>query len=252
MNYIYKITNLVNNKIYIGQTIDPDTRWKQHRLAAKNNPNSQVISRAINKHNIKNFKFEVISSVFDDGCDDVEVDIISQYNATDKSIGYNVALGGKKHILSEETKKKMSKSSMGKPGTNNGKKFSNEHRRRMSNAAIGRVAKSTRRFSDEEENNICEMYKTGRSGHSIAKELGCAKTTIMFVLERNNVQLHDYGRTFSTVKKKFSPDEELDIYRLYNEGGVSLNFISDKFNASIHTISKIVKRNMKDQNGKEK
>lgn len=28
--YIYKITNLINNKIYIGQTNNPNRRWKEH------------------------------------------------------------------------------------------------------------------------------------------------------------------------------------------------------------------------------
>ena len=33
--YIYKITNLINNKVYIGKTIDIKKRWKTHKYNSK-------------------------------------------------------------------------------------------------------------------------------------------------------------------------------------------------------------------------
>jgi group I intron endonuclease len=59
--YIYKITNLVNNKIYIGQTNNPKRRWIQHKSFAKYNPNHQLISRAINKYGFQSFNFDIIA-----------------------------------------------------------------------------------------------------------------------------------------------------------------------------------------------
>ena len=47
MGYIYKITNLVNQKSYIGlTTLTPKKRWEQH-LQSANNPNSSSYTRRI-------------------------------------------------------------------------------------------------------------------------------------------------------------------------------------------------------------
>ena len=53
---IYKITNKINNKIYIGQSNNPIRRFSEHKY---NNSNS-VIHRAINKYGVNNFTFEII------------------------------------------------------------------------------------------------------------------------------------------------------------------------------------------------
>ena len=55
--YIYQITNLINNKIYIGKTNNPQKRWDNHKCS--NDPN-MVIARALRKYGINNFKFEVL------------------------------------------------------------------------------------------------------------------------------------------------------------------------------------------------
>lgn len=266
---------MVNNKVYIGQTNRPKHRWLQHKSSARRDGDA-LISRAIRKHKVENFEFEVIAMAKPEDINQAEMDIIAQYDATNKAVGYNVAIGGSniektpeiRRLISkglrkyyrthngpflgrehtQESRDLMSKVSMGKPGTNTGKHFTKEHKRRISDANFGKQYKKNRRFSDEDELRICEMYKTGRSGHSIAKELKCAKTTIAGILERNNIQKHDYGRSFNMVPNKFSKEEELEITRMYNEDGVSLHYLVYKFDACIHTISRIIKRNIKDQN----
>lgn len=53
MGYIYKIINKVNNKIYIGQTINSiEERWRSHK---KNNSNCTYLKRAFSKYGISNF-----------------------------------------------------------------------------------------------------------------------------------------------------------------------------------------------------
>lgn len=57
---IYKITNKLNGKIYIGQSINPFKRFKQHCY------NTQIykslINEAINKYGKENFLFEILES----------------------------------------------------------------------------------------------------------------------------------------------------------------------------------------------
>ena len=47
-------------KKYVGKTEnDPNKRWREHLAAARNNP-LMVISKAIRKHGVQNFKFEIL------------------------------------------------------------------------------------------------------------------------------------------------------------------------------------------------
>ena len=57
--YLYKITNLINGKGYIGITNDHKKRWANHKC--NNNP-TMAIAKAIKKYGIENFKFVVLLS----------------------------------------------------------------------------------------------------------------------------------------------------------------------------------------------
>lgn len=56
---IYQITNQINGKIYIGQSIDIERRWNQHRYGK----GSIILKNAINKYGINNFKFEILEEI---------------------------------------------------------------------------------------------------------------------------------------------------------------------------------------------
>lgn len=111
--YIYKITNLIdNNKIYIGQTIEPNARWYKHKKLANSIKKPQYIHRAMDKYGVDNFVFEIIATCLNQkDADEIEEQLINQYNSRDKNYGYNIKPGGatrKGFKQSEETKQKMS------------------------------------------------------------------------------------------------------------------------------------------------
>ncbi len=95
MGYIYKITNMVNNKIYIGQTVKTvEKRFIQH----KNNSNKEyfsqiVLYKAFNKYGMENFKCEEIEEVPNDKLDEREKYWIEYYDSYFS--GYNSTLGGR-------------------------------------------------------------------------------------------------------------------------------------------------------------
>ena len=92
MAYIYKITNIINNKGYVGKTINsPDKRWKNHLYCAKTD-GPMVISRAIRKYGEKNFKFEVIEECLVEEMNPREAHWI-EYHDTFHN-GYNSSMGG--------------------------------------------------------------------------------------------------------------------------------------------------------------
>ena len=66
----------------------------------------------------------------------------------------------------------MSQSSMGKPGTNTGKKFSDEWRIKISKSQIGKERKHKIKFSEEIEKEICRLYiQESKSTYFIAKNI---------------------------------------------------------------------------------
>ena len=61
MGYIYKITNQINGKMYIGKTehLDPNRRWKEHtRQCVLNEYRKRPLYYAMNKYGINNFTFD--------------------------------------------------------------------------------------------------------------------------------------------------------------------------------------------------
>lgn len=90
---IYKITNLINNKVYIGQSIQLKERWQQHLTSKK----KYIIYEAFKKYGIENFSFEVIEYCSPDNLNEREKYWISYYHSfigDPECHGYNMTLGG--------------------------------------------------------------------------------------------------------------------------------------------------------------
>lgn len=65
MYQIYKITNKINNKIYIGSSIDVHRRWRHHIGASKNSKDHHYnypLMQDFREYGIDNFTFEIISN----------------------------------------------------------------------------------------------------------------------------------------------------------------------------------------------
>lgn len=82
---IYKITNLTNGKIYIGQSVHIERRWEEHCRPSA----SSLISSAIKKYGIKNFSFEIIEVCQKSKLNERESHWIKYYNSLTPR-GYNV------------------------------------------------------------------------------------------------------------------------------------------------------------------
>lgn len=108
MHYLYRITNQLNGKVYIGQSSNPEYRWKQHKYDSQRTEPVQYIHRAIAKYGIKNFVFDVIAGCkTQEDADCAEDQLIIQYNSRNKENGYNLKAGGSHGDHSEETKQKI-------------------------------------------------------------------------------------------------------------------------------------------------
>jgi|LakMenEpi03Aug12_release.lakeMendotaPanAssembly.Ray.scaffolds.fasta_scaffold47636_2 group I intron endonuclease len=151
---IYKTTNLINGKIYIGQDSHNNSKYLG---------SGKLIKASIKKYGSENFTKEILEE-----CDTKEllnvreVYWILYYNSTTSEIGYNISKGGnqpllgrpkteeerraqslklKGHIVSEETRKKLSKKLKGKKSWNEGKCHSDYTKQKISNSHKGKESK---------------------------------------------------------------------------------------------------------------
>lgn len=141
---IYKITNKINGKVYIGQTVqDLKERWYGHCRAVSN---CTAIARAMKKYGKENFTIEQIDKA--DNLEDLnkkEMKWIFKLNSMNRSIGYNLTTGGMNAIPSEETKQKMRGPRPHVSEKQKGRKLTLFTKAKMSQAHLGKVFSSTTR-----------------------------------------------------------------------------------------------------------
>ena len=110
---IYKITNIINNKCYIGLSNNLHKRIEHHKYTLINNQHyNEYLQRSVNKYGIDNFTFEILFKkefIDRNNLNLLEQTFISIFNSFKE--GYNQTSGGDSALeISNETKLKMSKS----------------------------------------------------------------------------------------------------------------------------------------------
>lgn len=143
--FIYKIKNLVNGKVYIGQTTkSPNTRFTQHKSRLRRNiHDNQHLQFAWNKYGKHNFIFEAIDSGEHIFClDNLERYWIRLFDSMNPNNGYNKQSGGyNRRVNSTETRLKISRS-------NTGKKRTEEVRQNMSIRRMGNCYAKGHKMTD--------------------------------------------------------------------------------------------------------
>ncbi len=99
---IYKITNKLNGKCYIGQSVDILLRWQEHNH--KQGKRTSIIKQALHKYGIDNFTFEVLEECSKEELNAKEIQYIFKLKPQ-----YNIRGGGGSiYVMPEETKRKIS------------------------------------------------------------------------------------------------------------------------------------------------
>ena len=99
---IYKITNKLNKKVYIGQSVNIEIRFKDHKSKQKRDrePDSHLY-RAIEKYGLENFNFEILEECSVSDLNERESYYIKLLESNDKKFGYNKTRGGDSHSTGE-------------------------------------------------------------------------------------------------------------------------------------------------------
>lgn len=110
--YVYKHTNKINGKVYIGITKQiPEQRWGNNGINYKQ---STRFYSAIEKYGWNNFSHEILYRCLskEEACK-IEIDLIREFKAQEREFGYNIQEGGVTPTMSEEVKQKISNSLKG-------------------------------------------------------------------------------------------------------------------------------------------
>lgn len=106
---IYKITNIINDKCYIGQSKEIKKRWKRHVNELNKSIHTNIhIQRAWDKYGQDNFTFEIIEECPEDKLNEREIYWIEFNNSNDYNYGYNQDSGGQEgRILNNDVRERI-------------------------------------------------------------------------------------------------------------------------------------------------
>jgi group I intron endonuclease len=96
---IYKITS-PDNKVYIGQSIDIDSRLKSHIT----NSSNRFLKESFDKHGIDKHTFEILTTCSEWELDSLEEMFILKFNATNPKFGFNISTHSNGKYRSENRK----------------------------------------------------------------------------------------------------------------------------------------------------
>ncbi len=256
--YNYKITNLINNKIYIGKTSgeDPENRFYAHKMRPYYNCSKDdcpKLYRSIRKYGIENFSFEVLQT-FDneDVAYDAEEKLIEKYDSIKK--GMNTVKGGKGASCGEQNPMYnkgylIAGSKNGMFGMTGAKNpfFGRKH----SDKTIADMRQQKRKLSNDDILAIKEMILNKVNYKIISKQFNIVASSISRI--KFNLRYTEVGTEykFNKYNRKFTEEDVESILKLWLKSPITINGhiqiksfydneIKNKFSIQRHQLSDIL------------
>lgn len=184
---IYKITNQINGKYYIGQSVNIKRRWQEH---CKFNSREQdaVIHQAFKKYGIENFSFEILEECSIEELNNKEQYYIKYYNTYPDQ--YNMTPGGQFNAEESHPSHKLTKQDV--------------------------INIRTRYNNQERKNEVYEDYKNliGESGFHKIWNGDTWKNIMPEVYTTENKNFHKHNTSNQGSKNGRSKMTEQDVYQI--------------------------------------
>ena len=239
---IYKITNLINKKVYIGQTKEGfQRRFWLHRWQLRNNAHdNKHLQSAWNKYGEENFSFEVIKICKKEDVDEEEKKFIKFYRENGPC--YNIQDGGQpcdfNSYISPEIRKRVGEQNRKRM---TGSKLSEETKNKMSETRKGkRVYRKSDSLTNEQVISIKKMFISGATSREIMDILNVEYKPVNAILSNNayfTVFVEDWDSFLEKHKKEVQDRKQRgkEIIELY-KSGLTVQQIADKLNWEWHCV----------------
>jgi group I intron endonuclease len=204
---IYKITNTINGKIYIGCTITTlKKRYQEHLYRCFKTDYNSKLYNSIRKYGEKNFTIELITECDVDKIYETEKSYIRQYNSFKD--GLNSTFGGEGclgYVHSPEIRKKISKTLID-GNSHKGKKYDTLY------GENGEIEKERRRESVKKHWGSLTIEERNERKENI-KQANRNKSThpIEFIKElkiklKNGIKIKELSNQYPNIRKSFFYD----------------------------------------------
>ena len=242
--FIYKITNKVNGKSYIGQTrYTVEFRWRQHQHKKDN----CYFHNAIHKYGVENFIVETIEECDVEDLNSREIFYIAKYN-TFKD-GYNLTIGGdgNRRLLLDDKYDEIKSLYLSGFSSNKIATLYKVDKASIVKILLGlgvKLRSNKLNINAQELQEIIRDYNTGYSLKEIAKRYDCSSIGLKEYLIKKGVDLK--------IKYNILKDEvaQLALINDYLDGDLKQTELLTKHHCSYNTFTKILSLHGIDKKGK--
>ena len=217
---MYIHTNKINNKVYIGQTINannPQNRW-EHGNGYQQVP---LLYKAIQEFGWDNFSHNILKTdLTKEEADYWEKYYIKQYNSTNEAFGYNMKKGGQPlRTIPEDEEIKIIDTYI-ECGSVVQTSILTNHNQRV----VSRILKNNGfEFSNISPEEIVDLYNQKRSIKEVHEITNHACSTIKKILDEHGIEIKYINR-----KHDIEYDDIMKIIQRYNDG-CSIENIANEF-----------------------
>ena len=188
---IYLILNLINGKMYIGQTkFSLMKRWKNH-IAHSRDGRDTYFANTIKKYGSKSFwLFTIEENLSLEEANEREEFWIKYYDTCNKTHGYNLQSGGKNRFHSEESKLKIGEKSKGRKHTEDFKIYISE-RMKENKHSLGNITSEETKIKLSEALKDRKFSKEHREKLSISRKKQIPPMLGKTTLEETKIKIRE-------------------------------------------------------------
>lgn len=242
--FIYKITNKVNNKSYIGQTrYTVEFRWRQHQHKKDN----AYFHNAIKKYGVENFTVEILEECDYKDLDSKEIYYIAKYDTFNN--GYNMTLGGEgnKRLVLDDKYEEIKSMYLSGFSSNKIATLYNVDKATIIKIlkALGvKIRNNKLNINNQEFLELVADYNSGFSLRELAKRYDCSAVGLKEYLQNKGVD----------IKNKYSILDDYEaqnnLINEYLDNKTHLKELLSKYHCSYNVFTKILSINGIDKKGK--